>query len=84
MIDHASHVGRIKPYWLEPGWYAKRGSADEAEAAVVRRRLLALERDFGPQPLGLGRSGTTDEATALALRIVEARPAYVELWAGLA
>ena len=80
-IDHVSRVGALKPYWFETGWFVHE-EANGDEAAAVRGRLLALERDFGMQPLGLGRSGTTETATDVARRIVAARPAYVELWAG--
>lgn len=82
MVEHASRVDRIKSYWSAPGWYVQEGAADTQEAALVRERLLALERDFGMQPMGLGRSGTTDAAAAVAMKIVRAKPAYVELWAG--
>jgi hypothetical protein len=82
-IEHVSRVGTLKPYWFEPGWYVRREEGDGEEAGVVRERLLALERDFGMMPLGLGRSGTTQDAAAIAMRIVEARPRYVELWAGI-
>lgn len=86
-IQHVSHVARLKPYWFETGWYGGGGGGGEDggsdEAAVVRGRLLALERDFGMLPLGTGRSGATQEAVAVAQRILAARPAYVEVQGGL-
>lgn len=84
-IRHISRVGRIKPYWFETGWFGGGGGEEDGEvgagdeAAVVRGRMLALERDFGMLPMGTGRSGTTHEAAIVAQRILEARPVYVEV-----
>jgi glycosyltransferase involved in cell wall biosynthesis len=80
-IEHVSWTRQLKPYWNRPGWYATEEGAHTEEGAAVRSRLLALERDFGMAPTGLGRSGTTDDATALAERIRAAAPVYVRLWA---
>jgi hypothetical protein len=86
-IFHVSYAARLKPYWFQTGWFAGGGrgesgsgsGGDEDEAAVVRGRLLALERDFGMLPLGMGRSGTTEEAVVVAQRILNAQPTYVEV-----
>ena len=78
-IEHASSVNRIKPYWGRPGWYATEPDASTPEAALVRARLLELERDFGMMPMGMGRAGTTDDAVEVGLRIRAGTPTYVRV-----
>jgi hypothetical protein len=77
-IHHMSSVHVLKRYWYEPGWYTWTGCQ---EAKLVQQRLLTLEREFGMQQLGTGRSGTTQNALVKAVKIIMASPSYVKFFA---
>lgn len=63
-ITHLSRVKELKPYWFEPGWYA--GEAGEGEALLVRKRIGWIEQACGIVDVGVGRSGTFEEAVHIA------------------
>jgi hypothetical protein len=66
-ITHLSRVGELKPYWFEPGWYVEKGESEESneDARLVRKRIGWIEQACGGG-VGVGRSGTSEEAVRIA------------------
>jgi hypothetical protein len=65
-ITHLSRVSDLKPYWFEPGWYTEGEEGESEEALQVSQRIGWIERVCGITGVGIGRSGTFEEAVRIA------------------
>jgi glycosyltransferase involved in cell wall biosynthesis len=74
-IQHLSSVRVMKKYWFYQSWFEKEQFG--AEAREVQYRMRRLVEDFGPEPLGLVRSGQLKDAVELGSKIMEHGPDYV-------
>jgi glycosyltransferase involved in cell wall biosynthesis len=73
-IEHRSNYTKLKTYWqTEPPWFEQE---DSDEATTARQRYAQLQRDFGPEPRGLCRSGSPEMAPR-GQQILDAAPTYV-------
>jgi hypothetical protein len=75
VIEHHSNLTDLKSYWYNPPWFAQE---DTPEATVVAARYERLVVDFGPEPHGLGRSGSPD-VIRIGYQILDAEPDYVDV-----
>jgi hypothetical protein len=72
-IYHKSNFNELKPYWFQKPWYLTENST---EADIVKNRIERLNNDFGPEPLGLTRSGSK-EMGKIGQKMIDTNPLYV-------
>jgi glycosyltransferase involved in cell wall biosynthesis len=75
-IEHRSGLSALKPYWYDPPWFAQEDTPEAAEVAIRYNRLVA---EFGPEPRGLGRSGSPD-VLRIGYQILNADPDYINIY----
>jgi hypothetical protein len=72
-IYHKSDFNQLKPYWFQKPWYL---SENSIEASIVKERMEKLIKDFGPEPIGLTRSGN-ELIKHVGQHMIDNNPLYV-------